>query len=143
MLVPLWSSSPARLPMQPMTGQRADRHDEHALRRARRALRCLPFRADFYRQLEHEALSSPQLVVFADWQRLCRRRLGVRRCEDDFIWLIQLGVLRREVDGQGLTERVRLTPLGREVLAIWPDDIPPAGPLLRLRCWLRRHRPRL
>jgi hypothetical protein len=52
-------------------------------------------------------------------------------------------VLRREVDGQGLTERVRLTPLGREVLAIWPHDIPAARPWQRLRHWLGRHRPRI
>ena len=130
-------------PSQPMNGQRSDRHDGHALWRARRALRCLPFRADFYRQLDHEALSSHQLAGRDDWQRLCHRRLGVRRCEDHFIWLIRLGVLRREVDGQGLTERVRLTPMGREVLAIWPGEIPPAGPLLLVRGWLRRHRPRL
>jgi len=36
--------------------------------------------------------------------------------ENDFQWLISIGVLRREVDGQGLTSKVRLTPLGREVL---------------------------
>ena len=43
------------------------------------------------------------------------------------IWRIQLGVLRREVDGQGLTEQVWLTPLGREVLERWSDDIPAPG----------------
>jgi hypothetical protein len=52
-------------------------------------------------------------------------------------------VLRREVDGQGLTERVRLTPMGREVLAQWPGEIPGASGPLRLQHWLRRHRPRL
>jgi hypothetical protein len=107
------------------------------------ALRCLPFRLVFYQQLEQGAISSTQLASSSDWSRLSRTRLGWRRCEDHFIWLIQLGVLRREVDGQGLTERVRLTPLGRDVLAIWTDAIPAAGPLLRLRGWLRRHRPRL
>ena len=117
--------------------------DQNALRRARTALRCLPFRLAFYQQLEEGALSSTQLASSSDWMRLSHTRLGWRRCEDHFIWLIQLGVLRREVDGQGLTERVRLTPLGREVLANWSEGIPAAGPLLRLRGWLRRHRPRL
>jgi hypothetical protein len=117
--------------------------DQRALSRARMALRCLPFRLAFYLQLEQGAISSTQLASSSDWASLSRHRLGGRRCEDHFIWLIQLGVLRREVDGQGLTERVRLTPLGREVLALWNDEIPAAGPLLRLRGWLRRHRPRL
>jgi hypothetical protein len=57
--------------------------------------------------------------------------------------LIQLGVLRREVDGQGLTERVRLTPLGRQVLAPWSAEIPRANPGQRLWGWLQRHWPRL
>jgi len=31
-------------------------------------------------------------------------------------WLIQIGLLRREVDGQGLTDSFRLTPLGRMII---------------------------
>jgi hypothetical protein len=106
-------------------------------------VQCLPFKRAFYEELEQAALSSSQLHARSDWPRLCSRRLGARHCEDLFIWLIQMGVLRREVDGQGLTERVRLTPLGREVLAIWPHDIPAATPWQRLRHWLGQHRPRL
>ena len=117
--------------------------DWRALARARRAVQCLPFKLAFYQELESGALSSSQLQARNDWQHLSHRRLGRRHCEELFIWLIQLGVLRREVDGQGLTERVRLTPLGREVLAIWPHDIPAARPWQRLRHWLGRHRPRL
>ena len=52
-------------------------------------------------------------------------------------------VLRREVDGQGLTERVRLTPMGRNTIAPWSDAIPPGGVLMRLKHWLRQHRPRI
>jgi hypothetical protein len=97
----------------------------------------------FYRELEREALSSGQLAARNDWTTLSRRRLSPGHTEDLLIWLIQLGVLRREVDGQGLTERVRLTPLGRDTLACWSIEIPPAGPGSRLRHWLLRHRPRL
>ena len=32
------------------------------------------------------------------------------------LWLIQVGVLRREVDGQGITDSFRLTPLCRYLL---------------------------
>jgi hypothetical protein len=51
-------------------------------------------------------------------------------------------VLRREVDGQGLTERVRLTPMGRQLRQTWNGDIPRAGLLERILEALRRHRPR-
>lgn len=36
--------------------------------------------------------------------------------ENEFLKLIKIGVLRREVDGQGLTAKVRITPIGRQVL---------------------------
>ena len=126
-----------------MIAPSATSHPQQALRRARQAVRCLPFRLAFYRELEQGALSSTQLAARADWRTLSRRRLSASRTEDDLIWLIQLGVLRREVDGQGLTERVRLTPLGREVLSQWNDVIPFAGPLTHLKHWLRRYQPRL
>jgi hypothetical protein len=117
--------------------------ERRSLSRARQALRCLPFRLAFYRRLDASAISSQQLAADPQWSRYTRRYPDASRVEDDLIWLIQLGVLRREVDGQGLTERVRLTPLGREVLSPWNGDIPAAGPLSRVGHWLRRHRPRL
>ena len=88
-----------------------------ALHRGRLALRCLPFRQAFYRHLESRALGSNDLArapAAAGW---CLSPVGANEAEGHLIWLIQLGVLRREVDGQGLTERVRLTPLGRQMLA--------------------------
>ena len=115
---------------------------QHAMRRARQAVRCLPFQRSFYRNLENAALSSAELAALPDWSSQTRRRLNARETEDQLIWLIQLGVLRREVDGQGLTERVRLTPLGREVLTPWPESIPSAGVGGRLVHWCRRNRPR-
>ena len=79
-----------------------------ALKRARQAMRCLPFRRAFYEELEKEARSSTQLSSQQNWMAISRKPLHQSSTEDDLIWLIQLGVLRREVDGQGLTERVRL-----------------------------------
>ena len=114
-----------------------------ALHRGRLALRCLPFRQAFYRQLESRALGSNDLArapAAAGW---CLSPVGANEAEGHLIWLIQLGVLRREVDGQGLTERVRLTPLGRQVLEPWTAEIPRANPGQRLWGWLQRHRPRL
>ena len=126
-----------------MTSPSPSRQDQRALKRARRALRCLPFRLAFYREIDGQAMSSLQIADPANAARLSRTPLNANRTEDDLIWLIQLGVLRREVDGQGLTERVRLTPLGREVLGSWASDIPPASVAMQLQHWLQRHWPRL
>jgi len=114
-----------------------------ALKRARQVMRCLPFRLAFYKHLEHEALSSTQLSSQKNWMAISRKPLSRSSTEDDLIWLIQVGVLRREVDGQGLTERVRLTPMGRDLLDDWDDEIPTADAVQVMHHWLRRHRPRL
>ena len=116
---------------------------QRALRRGRLALRCLPFRQAFYRQLESRALGSNDLASSPTAAPWCLPPVGAYEAEGHLIWLIQLGVLRREVDGQGLTERVRLTPLGRQGLGTWPGEIPRANPGQRLWGWLQRHRPRL
>ncbi len=120
-----------------------DAHDRWARDRAARSLTCLPFRRAFYEELSEAAISSTELCARADWPLLLFTSFGDERAEAHFIWLIRLGVLRREVDGQGLTERVRLTPLGRSVISRWPGEIPRAGLRERFRENLLRHRPRL
>jgi hypothetical protein len=42
-----------------------------------------------------------------------------------------------------ITERVRLTPMGRDLLDGWKGEIPTADALQVMHHWLRRHRPRL
>lgn len=120
-----------------------DAHDRWARDRAARSLTCLPFRRAFYEELSEAAISSTELCARDDWPLLVFAPFGVERAEAHFIWLIRLGVLRREVDGQGLTERVRLTPLGRRVISHWPGEIPRAGLRQRIRENVLRHRPRL
>ncbi|MFQ6538253.1 Npun_F0494 family protein [Aphanothece stagnina] len=117
--------------------------DDRARSRAAQALRCLPFRRAFYERVASEPLSSTAFCRLPEAGQLCRGRLSSQGVEEHWLWLIRLGVLRREVDGQGLTERVRLTPMGRELLQLWPGEIPPAPLLERLHHQLRRRRPRL
>lgn len=45
--------------------------------------------------------------------------LSELRAETELLWLIQVGLLRREVDGQGLTDSFRVTPLGRQLVTKW------------------------
>jgi len=44
--------------------------------------------------------------------------------ENSLLWLIDVGVLRREVDGQGITDSFRLTPLGYDIQAKWHSQKP-------------------
>ena len=55
-------------------------------------------------------------------QQYTRYQLPELLAENDLLWLIQVGVLRREVDGQGLTDSFRLTPLGRQLVEIWQNQ---------------------
>jgi hypothetical protein len=132
--------------MQDQRGVIAQPTDTHAPRswaRAGQAMRCLPFRRGFYARVSAQPLGSREFCRLPEAASLCWRRMGPERVEAHFIWLIRLGVLRREVDGQGLTERVRLTPMGRELLLQWPGEIPRAQLAERITHQLRRSRPRL
>jgi hypothetical protein len=51
----------------------------------------------------------------------CRRTLSENRVEAELTWLIQVGLLRREVDGQGITDGFRLTPLAKKILEPYPE----------------------
>jgi hypothetical protein len=52
-------------------------------------------------------------------QQLTKRMLSELSADGEMLWLIQVGLLRREVDGQGLTDSFRLTPLGRQLVSQW------------------------
>ncbi|BAC90854.1 Npun_F0494 family protein [Gloeobacter violaceus] len=61
---------------------------------------------------------------------LTRQTLSERAAEDELMWLFRVGVVRREVDGQGITDRFRLTPLGNRVLTeVRRADLPALSPL--------------
>jgi len=51
-----------------------------------------------------------------------QRPISELAAENTLLWLIQVGILRREVDGQGLTDSFRLTPLGRQLMEQWQDQ---------------------
>ncbi|MDM7938034.1 MAG: hypothetical protein QUV06_11310 [Cyanobium sp. CZS 48M] len=136
-------SRPSSAPGSLGSSNSSSLNDPRSLERAASALRCLPFRHAFYQLLSAEAISSEELHQRADQPQLTFLPLSSDRAEDHFIWLIRVGVLRREVDGQGLTERVRLTPMGRELLERWSGEIPRASLLERIRHGLRRRWPRL
>ncbi len=59
-----------------------------------------------------------------------RRPISELEVESATNWLIRVGMLRREVDGQGLTDSFRLTPLGLKLVEKWESEggkLPPAN----------------
>ena len=92
--------------------------DKHIISRSTIAIRCLPLNSDFYKDIQISGLSAEQ-VFNLKGRYISKKFFKLKNAEEveiHFLWLIKIGVLRREVDGQGLTSKVRLTPLGRLVL---------------------------
>ena len=92
--------------------------DKHIISRSTSAIRCLPLNSDFYKDIQISGLSAEQ-VFNLKGRYIAKKFFKLKNAEEveiHFLWLIKIGVLRREVDGQGLTSKVRLTPLGRLVL---------------------------
>ena len=111
-------------------------------KRADRALRCAPFQLSLFIAMRSQsiplaAMSAPAGVTIG----YTRKPLTELGAENSLLWLIQVGLLRREVDGQGITDRFRLTPLGRDIVATWEEklgDLPPASFGDRLRNFIDR-----
>ena len=110
--------------------------------RAELALRCAPFQLALFAKLRWEGVSVPKLAgalgVNAGYTRYPLSELGVETATN---WLIQVGMLRREVDGQGLTDSFRLTPLGLALVQKWEDKggkLPPVSAIDRLKNWNAR-----
>ncbi|APB34399.1 hypothetical protein GlitD10_2072 [Gloeomargarita lithophora Alchichica-D10] len=110
-----------------------------ARRRGRLGLRCLPFQREFLSMMEERSVGVGELVgTKAVARGFTRRALSLAQAERDTDWLLALGVLRREVDGQGLTDRFRLAPLGRQLLQEWQTAYwspPSLGERLRHIWW--------
>jgi len=95
-------------------------YSSNVIRRAERAVRCSPF---FPKLLAEMRLSSVGVLVIAEDSGTLKgyttHPLPEVATEAGLMWLAEVGILRREVDGQGLTDSFRLTPLGREILERW------------------------
>ncbi len=91
-----------------------------ALRRAERAACCAPFQLLLYTTMRVEGVSLRAIAGSAGVEhQYTRQEQSELSAETDLLWLIQVGILRREVDGQGLTDSFRLTPLGRQLVEQW------------------------
>ena len=92
--------------------------DQKIFRRAKKGIRNCPFNLFLFQSLQKESLSA-QDVFENKSNYLSQEFMFINSSlfiENEFLKLIRIGVLRREVDGQGLTSKVRITPIGRQVL---------------------------
>ena len=92
--------------------------DQKIFRRAKKGIRNCPFNSFFFQSLLSRGLSAEN-VFLTKSKYLNQEFMFINSSsfiESEFLILIKLGVLRREVDGQGLTSKVRITPIGRQVL---------------------------
>ncbi len=94
------------------------RYPRRSQQRAERAFRCSPLRLELLGDMRLQSISIRQVSEQQGIKnQYSRRPLTELRAENELMWLIAVGLLRREVDGQGLTDSFRLTPLGRQVWA--------------------------
>ena len=92
--------------------------DQKIFRRAKKGIRNCPFNFFLFQTLEKESLTA-QNVFENKSKYLSKEFIFIKSSfaiENEFLKLIKIGVLRREVDGQGLTSKVRITPIGRQIL---------------------------
>ncbi len=92
--------------------------DQKIFRRAKKGIKNCPFNLFLFQSLLKSSLSA-QDVFLTKSKYLKQEFMFINSSsflENEFLKLIKIGVLRREVDGQGLTSKVRITPIGRQVL---------------------------
>jgi hypothetical protein len=100
----------------------AQRYPQRTLARADRAMRCSPFRFQLFSDMVYRSVALGAIAGDAGLHhRYTTQRLTELRTDSELLWLIQVGLLRREVDGQGLTDSFRVTPLGRILVDRWQN----------------------
>ncbi len=112
------------------------------INRAKRALSCSPFCLKLFKDMRNQSVPIQQIAGETGIKLgYATKAFSEPKTEAKLVWLINVGLLRREVDGQGLTDSFRLTPLGRKIVAQWEqsqNQIPPASLIDRVFNWLNR-----
>jgi hypothetical protein len=102
---------------------RTIQYSRRTLDRAERAVRCAPFQLPLFMTMRWQGVALTTISGIAGIQnRYTLRPLAELVAEHHLLWLIQVGLLRREVDGQGLTNSFRLTPLGQQLVEKWQQQ---------------------
>jgi len=103
--------------------RRMIRYESWVMGRARRSVLCSPFEMPLLAAMQQHGVSLKSIAGNngTDNGYTCKPLTEVS-AENSLMWLLRTGVLRREVDGQGLTDSFRLTPLGRQLVESWQKD---------------------
>lgn len=110
-------------------------YSEATIKRAERALSCSPFQLDLFKTMASQSVPLPNIAGKSGIaQQYTLKPLSENQVERYLMWLITVGILRREVDGQGITDSFRLTPLGRRLIAQWDTTM---GQIPTPRWWER------
>lgn len=90
---------------------------QKTVERAKRSLLCSPFNHCLFTLMRDQSVSLSAIASDSGVkQGYTKLPLSELICDNALGWLIQVGVLRREVDGQGITDGFRLTPLGHQLV---------------------------
>lgn len=93
-----------------------------AVKRAERALCCSPFQLSLLTAMAKGSVSLGEIAGSNGWEKgYTKKVISAMAVERSLMWLIEVGLLRREVDGQGITDSFRLTPLGQQLRAKWEE----------------------
>ncbi|MUL38060.1 Npun_F0494 family protein [Gloeocapsopsis dulcis] len=109
------------------------------IKRAKVSLVCSPFQRHLFETMRYQSVPVGAIATTGVQHGYTKRPLSELSVENALLWLVQVGVLRREVDGQGITDSFRLTPLGRQVLeeqGTW-EPTPRDRLINTLNRWLR------
>lgn len=98
----------------------AIQYPDRTMQRAERAIGCSPFQLKLFATMQVTRVELKSIAERAGIENgYTRSPVSELIAENSLIWLIQVGLLRREVDGQGITDSFRLTPLGRQLVEKW------------------------
>ena len=104
------------------TATKSIEYSSTAVKRAERALCCSPFQLSLLTAMAKGSVSLREIAGSNGWEKgYTSKVISPIPVERSLMWLIEVGILRREVDGQGITDSFRLTPLGRQLRAKWEE----------------------
>lgn len=93
------------------------------LARAIRALSCAPFKLELFLAMNANSIPLPLMAGKLGLDNhYSLKFLSENAVDFELGWLIQVGLLRREVDGQGITDSFRLTPLGKQIVRKYAEN---------------------
>ncbi|MDJ0535511.1 MAG: hypothetical protein QNJ70_23990 [Xenococcaceae cyanobacterium MO_207.B15] len=116
-------------------------YPENTVKRAAIALFCSPFKLNLFTAMRYRSIPLPDMVETTGVEKnYTLNAIAETAAESYLMWLIQVGILRREVDGQGITDSFRLTPLGRQIIEKWQPEgsFPKPSWKERISNWLNR-----